>query len=66
MTSDDDAKSNKRSHSEMAEDASDSSSDDDMGPQLPTEAAPKKKRRVLPYEKLYIAALPNRRAIPNL
>lgn len=36
----------------------DSSSDDDMGPQLPSEAAPKKKRRVLPYEKLYVAALP--------
>jgi peptidylprolyl isomerase domain and WD repeat-containing protein 1 len=35
----------------------DSSSDDDMGPQLPS-AAPKKKRRVLPYEKLYISALP--------
>ncbi|RNJ53262.1 hypothetical protein D7B24_002109 [Verticillium nonalfalfae] len=35
----------------------DSSSDDDMGPKLPSEA-PKKKRRVLPYEKLYIAALP--------
>ncbi|GJC92096.1 cyclophilin type peptidyl-prolyl cis-trans isomerase/CLD [Colletotrichum higginsianum] len=34
-----------------------SSSDDDMGPQLPSEA-PKKKRRVLPYEKLYVAALP--------
>ena len=29
-----------------------------MGPQLPSEAAPKKKRRVLPYEKLYVAALP--------
>jgi peptidylprolyl isomerase domain and WD repeat-containing protein 1 len=28
-----------------------------MGPQLPTEA-PKKKRRVLPYEKLYISSLP--------
>ena len=35
----------------------DSSSDDDMGPQLPSEA-PKKKRRVLRHEKLYIAALP--------
>lgn len=35
----------------------DSSSDDDMGPQLPS-AAPKKKRRVLPHEKLYISALP--------
>ena len=34
-----------------------SSDDDDMGPQLPSEA-PKKKRRVLPYEKLYVAALP--------
>lgn len=34
-----------------------SSDDDDMGPQLPS-AAPKKKRRVLPYEKLYISALP--------
>lgn len=29
-----------------------------MGPQLPSAEAPKKKRRVLPYEKLYIAALP--------
>ncbi|RDW77120.1 hypothetical protein BP6252_05173 [Coleophoma cylindrospora] len=48
------AKSNKRSRS--VED--DSSSDDDMGPQLPSAAAPKKKRRVLPYEKLYISALP--------
>ncbi|KAL1880517.1 hypothetical protein VTK73DRAFT_5717 [Phialemonium thermophilum] len=54
----DDAKSNKRSHSEFAvSDVADSSSDDDMGPQLPS-AAPKKKRRVLPYEKLYISALP--------
>lgn len=35
------------------------SSDDDMGPQLPSAEAPKKKRRVLPYEKLYIAALPS-------
>lgn len=35
----------------------DSSSDDDMGPQLPSQA-PKKKRRVLPHEKLYVAALP--------
>ncbi|KAH6666778.1 peptidyl-prolyl cis-trans isomerase cyp15 [Verticillium dahliae] len=54
----DDDKTAKRSHSEFTEqDGSDSSSDDDMGPQLPSEA-PKKKRRVLPYEKLYIAALP--------
>lgn len=35
-----------------------SSSDDDMGPQLPSADAPKKKRRKLPYEKLYISALP--------
>lgn len=37
--------------------ADSSSSSDDMGPQLPS-AAPKKKRRILPYEKLYISALP--------
>ncbi|KAK3337372.1 hypothetical protein B0T19DRAFT_366280 [Cercophora scortea] len=54
----DDTKSAKRSHAEFAEnDGSESSSDDDMGPQLPS-AAPKKKRRVLPYEKLYVEALP--------
>ncbi len=35
----------------------DSSSDDDFGPALPS-TAPKKKRRKLPHEKLYIAALP--------
>ena len=36
----------------------DTSSDDDgFGPALPS-TAPKKKRRKLPYEKLYIAALP--------
>ena len=34
-----------------------SSSDDDFGPAMPT-AAPKKKKRKLPYEKLYISALP--------
>ncbi|RYP54915.1 hypothetical protein DL768_000479 [Monosporascus sp. mg162] len=58
-TDEEDVKSNKRSHSDFAEqNGSDSSSDeDDMGPQLPS-AAPKKKRRVLPYEKLYISALP--------
>ena len=33
------------------------SSDDDFGPALPSEA-PRKKRRKLPYEKLYISALP--------
>ncbi|SPO00836.1 probable cyclophilin E [Cephalotrichum gorgonifer] len=89
MASDDEVKSNKRSHSEVADNGpgelpaalipapaptsafasatapgtnpekeDDSSSDDDMGPQLPTEAPKKKKRRVLPYEKLYLAALP--------
>lgn len=39
-------------------DGSSSFSDDDMGPQLPSAAAPKKKRRVLPYERLYVSALP--------
>ncbi|KAJ9668903.1 Peptidyl-prolyl cis-trans isomerase cyp15 [Coniosporium apollinis] len=59
----------KRSRSEMEEsttvnstadaqdDADTSSDDDDFGPALPS-TAPKKKRRKLPYEKLYIAALP--------
>ncbi|KAI0880398.1 uncharacterized protein GGS22DRAFT_85490 [Annulohypoxylon maeteangense] len=52
--------SNKRSHSDFADNNSDdSSSDDDMGPQLPSSAsAPKKKRRRLPHEKLYVEALP--------
>ncbi|KAF5528704.1 Peptidyl-prolyl cis-trans isomerase cyp15 [Colletotrichum aenigma] len=54
---DEDSKSNKRTHEDFTGQDDDSSSDDDMGPQLPSEA-PKKKRRVLPYEKLYIAALP--------
>ena len=36
----------------------DSSSDDDFGPALPSDV-PKKKRRKLPYEKLYISALPS-------
>lgn len=35
-----------------------SSEDDDFGPALPT-TVPKKKRRKLPYEKLYISALPS-------
>ncbi|KAF2474771.1 peptidyl-prolyl cis-trans isomeras-like protein [Lindgomyces ingoldianus] len=59
----------KRSRSEMEEedskaikpapaaDEDDTSSDDDFGPALPS-AAPKKKKRKLPYEKLYVAALP--------
>ena len=36
----------------------DSSSDDDIGPALPSTVRPKKKRK-LPYEKLYISALPS-------
>ncbi|PHH91212.1 hypothetical protein CDD83_1318 [Cordyceps sp. RAO-2017] len=59
-SAEDDSRSQKRSHAAFAgqdADGSDSSSDDDMGPQLPSEA-PRKKRRVLPYEKLYVAALP--------
>jgi peptidylprolyl isomerase domain and WD repeat-containing protein 1 len=57
-SNDEDVKSSKRSHADFTgDDGSDSSSDDDMGPQLPS-AVPKKKRRVLPYEKLYISALP--------
>lgn len=34
-----------------------SSSEDDIGPALP-DSVPKKKRRKLPYEKLYISSLP--------
>ncbi|KAI1339621.1 hypothetical protein F5Y15DRAFT_79790 [Xylariaceae sp. FL0016] len=50
---------NKRSHQDFVDqNGNDSSSDDDMGPQLPSAAAPKKKRRVLPHEKLYVEALP--------
>ncbi|KAI9665021.1 MAG: hypothetical protein M1821_006469 [Bathelium mastoideum] len=42
-----------------ADDVEDASSDDDdIGPALPS-SAPKKKRRKLPYEKLYVAALPS-------
>lgn len=36
----------------------DSSSDDDFGPALPSADAPKKKRRKLPFEKVYVNALP--------
>ncbi|KKA26743.1 hypothetical protein TD95_000887 [Thielaviopsis punctulata] len=43
----------KRPHNEVDDD----SSDDDMGPQMPTEA-PKKKRRTLKYEKVYISSMP--------
>ncbi|KAK4560989.1 Peptidyl-prolyl cis-trans isomerase cyp15 [Recurvomyces mirabilis] len=56
----------KRSHDELElgdtqpanQPADDSDSDDDIGPALPSAEAPKKKRRRLPYEKQYIAALP--------
>ncbi|KAJ5115350.1 hypothetical protein NUU61_001109 [Penicillium alfredii] len=51
---------NKRSHSavEADENGDESSSDDDFGPALPSEIAPKKKRRKLPFEKVYVNALP--------
>ncbi|KAK6400252.1 Peptidyl-prolyl cis-trans isomerase cyp15, partial [Oleoguttula sp. CCFEE 5521] len=59
----------KRSHDEVepahadksgTQDDSDDDSDDDLGPALPSADAPKKKkRRRLPYEKEYIAALPS-------
>ncbi|KAJ5648745.1 Peptidyl-prolyl cis-trans isomerase cyp15 [Penicillium lividum] len=49
----------KRPHSAVdADDGDDSSSDDDFGPALPSEVAPKKKRRKLPFEKIYVKALP--------
>ncbi|KAJ5143275.1 uncharacterized protein N7515_002062 [Penicillium bovifimosum] len=48
----------KRPHSDVDAENSDDSSDDDFGPALPSEAAPKKKRRKLPFEKVYITALP--------
>lgn len=41
----------------IADHLTETSSDDDFGPALPS-TAPKKKRRKLPYEKLYISALP--------
>ncbi|OQO13104.1 hypothetical protein B0A48_02568 [Cryoendolithus antarcticus] len=44
----------------VKQEESDSGSDDDLGPALPSADAPKKKkRRRLPYEKEYIAALPS-------
>ncbi|KAK2781776.1 hypothetical protein FQN52_001360 [Onygenales sp. PD_12] len=52
--------SNKRSHSQLADAQGldeESSSEDDFGPALPS-AVPKKKRRKLPYEKVYVNALP--------
>ena len=41
----------------VANQPAETSSDGDFGPALPS-SAPKKKRRKLPYEKLYISALP--------
>lgn len=38
--------------------AENESSDDDFGPALPSADAPKKKRRKLPFEKVYVNALP--------
>ncbi|KAL4988187.1 hypothetical protein BDW68DRAFT_98459 [Aspergillus falconensis] len=50
---------NKRPHSEVEADEDGSeSSDDDFGPALPSADAPKKKRRKLPFEKVYVNALP--------
>ncbi|KIW17794.1 hypothetical protein PV08_04989 [Exophiala spinifera] len=49
--------SRKRSRSVDGAGDSDESSDDDFGPALPSTVPPKKKRK-LPYESLYVAALP--------
>lgn len=57
----------KRTHEELEKDAiaanapndDASDSEDDLGPALPSAEAPKKKRRKLPYEKQYVAALPS-------
>ncbi|KAL2795401.1 hypothetical protein BJX66DRAFT_170030 [Aspergillus keveii] len=51
---------NKRRHSavDADEENGSDSSDDDFGPALPSADAPKKKRRKLPFEKVYVNALP--------
>ncbi|CEL06076.1 Putative Peptidyl-prolyl cis-trans isomerase [Aspergillus calidoustus] len=51
---------NKRRHSavDAEEENGSNSSDDDFGPALPSADAPKKKRRKLPFEKVYVNALP--------
>ena len=46
------------SYVELMPEYLDTSSEDDIGPALPS-SVPKKKRRKLPYEKLYISALPS-------
>ncbi|KAF2168803.1 hypothetical protein M409DRAFT_52809 [Zasmidium cellare ATCC 36951] len=58
---DDQPQGTKRPHNEVEkEDASESDSDDDLGPALPSAEQPsKKKRRKLKFEKQYIAALPS-------
>ena len=48
----------KRARPEDDEQDASSSSDDDFGPALPTGAPKPKKRKKLPYENLYVAALP--------
>ncbi|KAL3476756.1 hypothetical protein BJX99DRAFT_136292 [Aspergillus californicus] len=50
----------KRPHSavEADDENGDESSDDDFGPALPSADAPKTKRRKLPFEKVYVNALP--------
>ncbi|KAK0307117.1 Peptidyl-prolyl cis-trans isomerase cyp15 [Friedmanniomyces endolithicus] len=60
------AQGTKRAHDETEAEEDDSkpvpddasASDDDIGPALPSAEARKKKRRKLPYEKQYVAALP--------
>ncbi|MCJ1309976.1 Peptidylprolyl isomerase domain and WD repeat containing protein 1 [Agyrium rufum] len=49
---------NGQAYSNGTEDG-DISSEDDFGPALPSADEPKRKRRKLPYEKLYISALPS-------
>ncbi|KAJ5319598.1 hypothetical protein MYU51_006537 [Penicillium brevicompactum] len=48
----------KRPHSAVEGENSDDESDDDFGPALPSEVAPQKKRRKLPFEKVFVNALP--------
>lgn len=52
-----DPPSRKRTRSPAAADLDSDSSDDDFGPALPSSVPPKKKRK-LPYESLYVDALP--------
>lgn len=48
----------KRSREPEDEHQDSSSEDEDLGPALPSANVPKKKRRKLPYERQYVAALP--------